>query len=79
MILGLGTRLFAILIASIMIGSILFVKLPEGFIGGFEFNIALFVIAAHLVLNGSSLFSLDAKAVQLLPTFFRNRPEQSIE
>ncbi|MFC4409024.1 DoxX family protein [Chungangia koreensis] len=79
LILGIGTRLFSILIASVMVGAILFVKLPEGFIGGYEFNIALFVSAAHLTLNGSSLFSLDTKIVQLLPELSRNRTEQPIE
>ncbi|WP_156288983.1 DoxX family protein [Oceanobacillus salinisoli] len=60
LILGLGTRAFSLSMAIIMVGAILFVKLGEGFLGGFELDLILLAIAAHLVLNGSSSLSVDA-------------------
>ncbi len=60
LLLGIATRLFAGLLACVMVGAIVFVKLPEGFIGGYEFNIVLLAMAIYLVLNGSRWLSLDA-------------------
>lgn len=65
LILGLGTRIFAGFMACIMLGVIFFVKLDKGFVGGFEFDVALLVISVQLVLNGSSLYSLDSKLSQI--------------
>ncbi|USK72470.1 DoxX family protein [Peribacillus asahii] len=65
LILGFGTRIFAGLMACIMLGAILFVKLDSGFVGGFEFDVALLIIAIQLVLNGSSLLALDSKLPQI--------------
>jgi putative oxidoreductase len=65
LILGIGTRIFSALIGCIMIGVILFVKLGDGFLGGFEFDVVLLIVALHLTLNGSSLLSLDSKLPDL--------------
>jgi putative oxidoreductase len=79
LILGIGTRIFSGLIAVIMLGSIFFVKLSDGFLGGYEYNVALLIIGIHLVLNGSSLLSIDSKLSQLKTVFSRNTHKESIE
>lgn len=61
LILGLGTRIVSTLFVAIMLGAILKVKLAAGFVGGYELDLALMVMAIYLTLNGSSLFSLDSK------------------
>ncbi|WP_409272138.1 DoxX family protein [Neobacillus sp. SCS-31] len=57
-ILGLGTRIVSLLFGLIMIGAIFTVKLPDGFLNGYVFDLVLLVLAVHMVLNGSKLFSL---------------------
>ncbi|WP_078578470.1 DoxX family protein [Salipaludibacillus agaradhaerens] len=59
LILGLGTRIAAALMGLIMIGAIFTVNLEGGFLNGYAFDLVLLVVAAHLVLNGSKLSSLD--------------------
>lgn len=61
LLLGLFTRLAALGIIFVMIGAIFSVKLQAGFIGGYEYDVALIAIAAALVLNGSSLAALDSR------------------
>ncbi|MFC3884171.1 DoxX family protein [Bacillus songklensis] len=65
MILGIGTRLVSILFALVMIGAIFTVKISVGFMGngqmaGYEFDLALLVMAIHLAVNGSRLWSFDS-------------------
>ncbi|WP_316572612.1 DoxX family protein [Neobacillus sp. YIM B06451] len=57
-ILGLGTRIVSLLFGLIMIGAIFTVKLPDGFLNGYVFDLVLLVLAVHMILNGSKLFSL---------------------
>ncbi|MCP3740558.1 DoxX family protein [Rossellomorea sp. BNER] len=63
-ILGIGTRVISILLALIMIGAILKVKLAGGFLGngqmaGFELDLALLAISAYLAITNHSAFALD--------------------
>lgn len=78
LILGIGTRVFSALMAVIMLGAILFVKLSQGFVGGYEFDVVLMIIAMHLVLNGSHLLAVDSKLLKLKSTFSRNVHEESL-
>lgn len=64
LILGLGTRIVSALLAVVMIGAILKVKLAIGFLGtaemaGYELDLAFLVIALFLAVNGSKLWSVD--------------------
>ena len=54
-ILGLATRVVAALFVAVMLGAIFTAKLKSGFVGGFEFDIALIAMSAHLFLAGSLL------------------------
>lgn len=58
LILGIGTRVVSLLFGLIMLGAIFTVKLPDGFLNGYVYDLVLLVIAVHLVLNGSKLYSL---------------------
>ena len=77
LILGIGTRIFSGLIACIMIGAIVLVKVRDGFLGGYEFDVVLMIIALHLVLNGSYLLSVDSKLLQLKSASSRKAHEES--
>lgn len=61
LIIGLGTRIVSGLFVIIMLGAIIKVKLAAGFLGGFELDFALMVMALYLVLNGSMMLSADSK------------------
>jgi putative oxidoreductase len=58
-ICGLLTRFAAAAIASVMAAAIYNVKLQEGFIGGFEFEFTLLMVAVALVFSGGGRFSID--------------------
>ena len=58
-IVGLFTRIAAALIACVMLVAILKLKLSRGFVGGFEFEFALLMIAFSLVLTGGGHLSVD--------------------
>jgi putative oxidoreductase len=58
LILGLGTRIVSLLFGIIMIGAIFTVNLPAGFLNGYVLDLVLLVLAVHMVLNGSKLYSL---------------------
>lgn len=65
LILGLGTRLVSALLAILMIGATLKVKLAVGFLengqmAGWELDLAFLAMAVYLVLNGSYTLSLDS-------------------
>lgn len=64
LILGVGTRIFAAVLAVVMVGAIFKAKLAAGFMGGangagYELELALFAILLSLAVSGSSLYSLD--------------------
>lgn len=56
---GLLTRFAAIAIAGVMAAAIWYVKLREGFIGGFEFELTLLMMAIALVFSGGGRLSID--------------------
>ncbi|GGH82557.1 putative membrane protein YphA (DoxX/SURF4 family) [Pullulanibacillus pueri] len=60
LILGLFTRVVAALGVVIMIGAIIFAHLSSGFLGGYELNLLVMVIAFYLALCGSRFLALDA-------------------
>jgi uncharacterized membrane protein YphA (DoxX/SURF4 family) len=60
-IAGIGTRMISLLFVVIMAGALFVVNLSEGFLGGYELDLILLVIALYFVLNGSPWFSLDSK------------------
>jgi putative oxidoreductase len=73
MILGLGTRIIAVLFGIIMLVAILKVKLSAGFLGdgqrsGYELDLVLLALSSLLALSGSRLYSLDH-------LFFRSHSE----
>lgn len=64
LILGLGTRVFSLVLVVVMAGAIITVKLPVGFLGGqggagYELDLALLVINLALAISGSYKLSLD--------------------
>ncbi|KPV58445.1 oxidoreductase [Paenibacillus sp. A3] len=60
MILGLGVRVFGALFSIIMLGAILTVKLPQGFVGGYELDLALFAMSLHLLISGNRVLAVDS-------------------
>ncbi len=58
-VVGLFTRIAAFLIVCEMVVAILEVKLARGFIGGFEYELTLLMIAASLVVTGAGRLSVD--------------------
>ncbi len=59
LLLGLLTRLMSAILMIVMIGAVYMVKLDQGFIGGFEFDLLLFVVLLLFVINGSLFMALD--------------------
>src|SRR3954454_24751653 len=62
--IGLGTKVISALLAILMIGATVKVKLSLGFLGhgqmaGYELDLALLAIAAYLAINGSKLLALN--------------------
>lgn len=65
MMLGLGTRIVAVLFAIVMLGAIFTVKLSAGFMGngqaaGYELDLLLLAMSIHFAVNGSRLWSVDS-------------------
>lgn len=58
LIFGIGTRIVSLLLGIIMLGAIFTVNLPAGFLNGYVLDVVLLVLAVHILLNGSKLFSL---------------------
>lgn len=61
LIVGLGTKIVSALLALIMLGAIVKVKIGAGFMGGYELDVVLLSIAIFLSITGSSMYSLDSK------------------
>jgi putative oxidoreductase len=59
-IVGLGTKIVAALLAVIMIGAIFTAKLSMGFLNGYELDIALFATALFIAVNGSKMLGIDS-------------------
>lgn len=64
MIIGLGTRIVAVLFALIMAGAIIKAKLAAGFTGspqmaGYELELALLAVSVLLGLSGSRFIAVD--------------------
>lgn len=63
LIIGIGTRIVSSLIAIIMIGATLKVKLSLGLLGngqmaGYELDLAFLAMAIYLAINGSKMLSI---------------------
>ena len=64
LILGLGTRIVAALLAVNMLVALVLVHLPNGFFvsnGGVELVLLLMVASVSLVLSGAGAYSVDAR------------------
>jgi putative oxidoreductase len=64
LIIGLGTKLFSVLFALLMVGAIVKVKFAAGFLGngemaGWEFDLALLAMSIYLVLSEQQPLSVD--------------------
>lgn len=65
MVVGLGTRLVAILFTLVMLGAIFTVKLSVGFMGngqmaGYELDLAFLAMAVFIAINGAKAYALDS-------------------
>ncbi|MFQ6732652.1 DoxX family protein [Virgibacillus tibetensis] len=66
LILGIGTKIIALLFALIMIGAIITARLPAGFLGngqmaGYELELALLAMSIFFISATKSVISLDYK------------------
>ncbi len=59
LIFGFATQLAALLIAINMAVATVKVKIKQGFVGGYEFDLVLLVVALALVVLGPGAFALD--------------------
>ena len=64
LIIGLGSRVVSAILAVLMIGATLKVKLAVGFLGngqmaGYELDLALLAMTVFIFMNGSKMFSID--------------------
>jgi putative oxidoreductase len=64
LVIGIGTRLVSALLAILMIGATLKVKLAVGLLGngqmaGYELDLAFLAMAVYLLINGSKLLSVS--------------------
>ncbi len=58
MLLGVFTGWSGILLAMTMVGAIALVKISKGFLGGFEFDLMLFLAALAISFAGSGKYTL---------------------
>src|ERR687895_2621659 len=59
LIVGILTRISAALLIIDMIGAIVLVKLPDGFVGGYELESLLIAISVSLLLTGPGRVSIE--------------------
>ncbi len=64
LIIGLGSRVVSAILAVLMIGATLKVKLAVGFLGngqmaGYELDLAFLAMAVFIAINGSKMFAID--------------------
>ena len=59
LIVGVVTRISAALLIIDMIGAIILVKLPDGFVGGYELESLLIAISVSLLLTGPGRISIE--------------------
>ncbi len=57
-ILGVFTRVSSLLLAFVMVGAIVLVKAGKGFIGGYELDFVLLLIALGLVCSGGGSYGI---------------------
>jgi putative oxidoreductase len=82
LIIGVLTRIAAALLIIDMIGAIILVKLSDGFVGGYEFELLLIAISLSLLLTGPGRISIewDVLKREIFPngkTIIRNQKEAS--
>ncbi|WP_280771531.1 DoxX family protein [Salipaludibacillus daqingensis] len=70
LIVGYGTRVVGVVFAIVMLGAIITVKLPEGFIGGYELDALLLATSIHLAISGSSFLSLEQYIINSRKSMF---------
>lgn len=58
MLIGFGTGWAGVALATTMVGSIALVKLSKGFVGGYEFDLMLFLSAISISLAGAGDYTL---------------------
>jgi len=58
MLVGFGTGWAGVALATTMVGSIVMVKLGKGFVGGYEFDLMLFLSAISISLAGAGDYTL---------------------
>lgn len=60
LLIGWRTNIAASAIALVMVGAMIFVKFSKGFVGGWEFDLVLFLMAISLLFSGPGSPSVDA-------------------
>lgn len=64
LIIGFTTRFISALFVLIMVGAIITVDLSKGFLGGYEFNLALLAMAFYLMVGGNNFLALDNRFIE---------------
>ena len=59
MLLGIGTRVVAVFFALIMVVGTITAKLPAGFLGGYELEVALLAMSLYFAIGSRSGLALD--------------------
>ncbi len=59
LLVGFLTQIAALLIAIIMFVAIITAKRDEGFVGGYDFDLLILVVALSLLVLGPGIFSID--------------------
>lgn len=77
LIIGLGSRIVSVVLALLMAGATLKVKLAGGFLGtgqgaGYELDLALLAMAVFIAINGSKMFAVDQVVFKQKETVSRN-------
>lgn len=58
MLVGFGTGWAGVALAATMVGSITLVKISKGFMGGYEFDLMLFLSAIAISLSGAGEYTI---------------------